>query len=379
MDFQNKYFQKFIRMRDSEVEKLLKKHPRSAKYFKINNIDVKVGETKEKVLLYTGDSLSINNIPFYQYTFDRYIEDKKEYIRSFFKTMPEGRTIDFIEKRCKFYYGDENVWVDNNKSVVIHFPKITITNSLEDSHILYDLYFKIRIYNNMFHSMVLARTTINENEIDKYLFSHTAHRTPGTYASSDALCLGATELKEIYNNVKLTNNFVLIDRLIVSIGGYLSWESLEGVPYNFISSCKNPRIVGSIAGCHHIETYINNALNLISNSNIKLRYKPEFKDNSVNIKILNTHEIDELLTHDSIPQFIRYNNVSYTFLKKADCPDSKIYRSEVVFKDEVIPVKIKKSKDNIEIEKKCHVDFLSGVIMALEKKILNYLVEINNE
>ena len=51
MDFQNKYFQEFIRMKDSEVEKLLNRHPRSAKYFKYYEITEKIGETKSYIYL----------------------------------------------------------------------------------------------------------------------------------------------------------------------------------------------------------------------------------------------------------------------------------------------------------------------------------------
>lgn len=380
MDFQNDHFQEFIRMKDSEVEKLLNRHPRSAKYFNVNNsISCSVGFTKKYICLRNDLKINVSDAGWYQYTFKKYIDDKKEYVKSFFKTLGTERTVNFIERRCKFYYGEENVWVNsNNGSVIIHFPEVVITNSLDDSHLMKDLFFKIEVSHGRICSVSLARTTVNENEVDRYIFSHLNFLKPGEYSGS--LCFGNTEMDAVYARIREDNDFRNIDKFIVSIGGYLSWESLEGVPYVKFGDYKTPKIDGIIATYYYNENHMNNALNLISNSNIKLRYKAELKDNGdTSIKLSNVYEIDELLKHNSIPQFKRFKNKSYLRIEKATCPGEEHYPSSIVFKDNTIPVKIEKTEGDVTADYMCHVGFLNRVVEMLENKLLNYLIEKDNE
>ena len=385
MDFQNKYFQEFIRMKDSEVEKLLDRHLRSAKYFKYHEIAEKIGETKSYIYLSDNSKLNIEwDISCYKYTFKQYLNDKKEFTKSFFKTIGKESTLKFIERRAIFYYGEENVWRDESSgSVIIRFPEVTITNSLEDSHIMKDLFFKLIChYDKGFGGIALARTTFNQNEIGTYVFSHLSGNSIAVYSNS--LCFGETDLSSWIKRAKGINDFRFIDKIIVSLGGYLAWESLEGVPYRKFGDCKKQKMDG-IKSDHldyrtKKDSEIEKALTIISNSDLKFSYTAKVNDDGDTvIKIKNTNDIDELLKHKSIRQFIRYENQSYSRLNKQADKNASDYNSKVIFKNQIVPVVFEPSDFVFEPEYACHIMLLTDVIAILEEKLFNYLIEIENE
>jgi len=379
MDFQNKHFQKFLRMKDSEVKKLLNKHPKSSTYYKYNEITTLVGKSNRKILLYDGINILVNDSHYHQYTFEKYLKDKESYTKSFFATIGTDATLNFIERRAKFYYGEENVWLDEeNYSVVIHFPEITITNSLGDSHVMRDLFFKISVYKGKINELALARTTFHENEIGVYLFSHESSRNIGKYSID--LCFGETEFNEFIKKSKIFNDFRFIDKMIVSLGGYLSWESLEGVPYVQFSGCKYPKYDLNIAYYQHSDELIEIGLGLIYNSELKLRYKVDMDfDGDTIIYITNKYEIDNLLKNKLIPQFIRFNNFSYKNLVKKECPSEENYTSNVRFKDKIIPIKFIRDDSAFENEMGCHIELLNKIVDKIELDLLNHLIEKDNE
>ena len=386
MDFQNKYFQQFLRMKDSEVEKLLSGHLMAAKYYKYNEISKKVGRCKTRIFLDDGYTLSNNDLQYYRYKFSDYKEDREDYKKSFFKNIGFEPTLKFIERKCKFYYGDDNVWVDADKiqgDVIIRFPEIEITNSLEDSHILKDLYFKINVRKSGFHGVSMARTTVNECEFNRYIFSHLSSCRPGKYLSD--LCLGDTEFNRDYHKAANGNDFRAIDRFIATIGGYLSWESIEGVPYKKFGDYKLPKIIekNAYVGKYDSDWSINfqNAMNLVISSGIKLSYKTRSLSNGDTIiTIENVHEIDDVLCNKIIPQFPRYNGRSYSSVSKSPIDfDAETYISQVRFNNETIPVKVEESDYDFCVPKMCHIELRDAVVRELEKELLNHLIEIDNE
>jgi len=381
MNFQNKHFQQFIRMKDSEVKKLLTIHPKSARYFFISDeIQKIVGKTKKRWMLDSGDTYTPSTLELYQLTFDRYVSIRNEYKLSFFQTIGAEATLKFIERRAKFYYGEENVSLDLlTRNVIIKFPEITITNSIGDSHVMKDIFINIYAYSGKFYDISIARTTVNENEYDRYIFSHTNEYRPGNWCSS--LCLGNTDLAEWKQKATSTNNFVYIDRFIASLEGYLSWESLEGKPYKYLAGIKTPQIqaYGGNISVTEVNDSVSKCLKLIYNSNLKLDYKTDYnEDGELQIKIVNRNDIDDLLKNDLIMQFYRYQGCSYTRVEKKHIDTTK-YASKVVFKNEIVPIVIESVENELVLERGCHIAVLNNTIEQIEKDLLNYLIKKENE
>lgn len=386
MDFQNKHFQRFIRMKDSDVKKILDRHPMSAKYFyRYEDVLEKCGQSRNNILLENGDRFNRDeyNLRQCQLTFDKYLDLKNTYKKNFFREIGTEATLDFIKRRAKFYYGEDRVWLDSeNKQVIIHFPEILITNSVEDSHVMKDIFIRITVWGK-FKDIELARTTINKDEYRRYIFSHMSESTVGSYGS--ALCFGNTDLYSWILNAKSSNSFVNIDKIIASLEGYLSWESLEGKPYKYMSIIRKIRLYGSPwrkSYRDHISSEkrdIDTAMSIISESGLKLRYKISGDGDEMKITITNTYDIDDLLKDERIEQFYRYENYSYKTINRQAAPLAEDISSYVTFKGVKVPVKIEPSQIEFNPEKACHINLFDTVVTRLENELLEYLIKKENE
>lgn len=133
---------------------------------------------------------------------------------------------------------------DKDWEVLIHFPKVTISNSENKSHEIIDLYMsiiidpegKIRDYPR------LNRSTYTKGEVDyEYRHSHAGSTVDSTinsdldkYSHFKNICLGSGPISNVlsimlneFSEVSFTLFLELLDK-------YLVWESIEGTPYQYI-------------------------------------------------------------------------------------------------------------------------------------------------
>ena len=377
MNFENKNFQKFLRMKDSDVEKLLnKKNPKASQYFIVGGKEIfkQVAKTSNLVLFPKGHTIRNDSYQFQDliYTYSNYKDDKERYRDSFFSRIGNESTLNFIKRRAEFYYGEENVWLNEEMNeIIIKFPEILITNSVEDSHLMKDIFIKFSVRNGCFSTISIARTTVTELEIGRYIFSHASQNHPGMY--SDGLCFGSTALGKWVSDAKTTNNFVFIDKIIASLDGYLSWESLEGKPYKYMSSIRDLQYNGRLA-YYRTNSELHIAMAAIANSDVKLRYALSDDNGSQKVHLKNIHEIDEVLSKsEGISQHYRYKNESYLSLEKKSFYTPE--HSEVIFKNERVSVIVESVESDQMPPKMCHKELLEEVIEAIEKELLNYLIK----
>lgn len=132
----------------------------------------------------------------------------------------------------------------------IHFPEVTITNGRSgdrNTHIIKDLFVKV-VLDGGGESLRVGelqggRTTMTKAEISsEYLHSHLRKYT---FSSGDSLpywgrfCTGSGHINIIrsdingdgFNEEKFTN-------YLVQIMGLVTWESIEGTPYNYIAEIR---------------------------------------------------------------------------------------------------------------------------------------------
>lgn len=122
----------------------------------------------------------------------------------------------------------------------IYFPKLKITNSQNFSHTIRDMYFNIVFNKEEFTKITLTgfRTTFTDREYsNRYVHSHLSS---GLTYTTMKFCLGDdTDLA--------VDQFLFIEKLkeedvdffiffFLKIKTFLEWESLEGVPYLYISN-----------------------------------------------------------------------------------------------------------------------------------------------
>lgn len=127
---------------------------------------------------------------------------------------------------------------NNSFDLVIHFPEIEITNTVEQKHKIEDLYFRISVlvnrqyfnvagHNKLQISLSGFRTTYTLKEIE-YNYAH-SHLHGGV--GWQDFCLGSSPIQILLTNLRNSPTEDNWNLFLLSIPNYLSWESLEGGPY----------------------------------------------------------------------------------------------------------------------------------------------------
>lgn len=119
----------------------------------------------------------------------------------------------------------------------IHYPEFTIRNTHDNTHVIRDLYVKLTFVDSALlrlnRTIEGMRTTLSEAELRKH-YGH-SHLQSSGYRTFATFCLGATSLAELVTDFMTTDidpdQFFI---LIMWIGEYLQWESLEGGPYHLM-------------------------------------------------------------------------------------------------------------------------------------------------
>ena len=137
----------------------------------------------------------------------------------------------------------------NNKDyyLIIHFPEINITNSQGESHIIRDLYVRTVILLNPYrywfgknNNFSGTRTTFTLEECASG-YSH-SHLHPGTiiHEFNNEFCLGSGPIAVLFNEHSMENGKAIDNNddfinafysFLYTVNSYVSWESLEGMPY----------------------------------------------------------------------------------------------------------------------------------------------------
>lgn len=203
---------------------------------------------------YIPDNLDINH----EFSYDT-IRDKGFFIENILRIF--GNDVQSIDKEI---LNDEdliNRQIPVITECIIKFPKITITNSREEKHVIKDLFLFIDFYKkgSIHHdSFYFKRSTFTLTELYKgYMHSHVGTMNVANYERSIFEikynpCLGSTTLNNIVNMFKYSyeNSFfndldyynLQVGTLFNLLDIFVSWESLEGTPFISISGLINNEI-----------------------------------------------------------------------------------------------------------------------------------------
>ncbi len=150
-------------------------------------------------------------------------------------SLVENVLTNLFEKN--WYYIPQNSYTN---SYIIHFPKITIRNSNDLTHEIHDIFvrFDVKLHNNILKLTVGSfkgtRTSLSQNEYKSlYRHSHLPKKSnESSNLSFEDFCIGTGQPISL-SLTKLTqeieeNEFI---GFCLQLEPYLSWESIEGVPF----------------------------------------------------------------------------------------------------------------------------------------------------
>lgn len=287
----------------------------------------------------------------------------------------------FILNKIEEYYGKDRVDSSDNEYITIYFPEITITNSVEQSHVIQDLYLELMVCSSGMHLYTLYRATKTIGELENsYLFSHVRS---GSVANS-SFCYGVDNaVRNIMDKIASSRveAVKLISQLCPLIESYLSWESLEGVPY-----CKIDKIVSNEwkytpVYVNSLKYNINELLACVKNNITSFKYSYDFEGDSYVIKI-NPDSINEInqLISTNFPQLCVESLNGYPSKRKEYLEteyDHLIGTKVLTFKGEEIKFNIDKSdihSESLDLKKELHPSILVEVINNLEFKFAEFLI-----
>lgn len=120
--------------------------------------------------------------------------------------------------------------------LILHYPKLVIRNSRNEFHNITDLYIKIEKWpyglEGTGASFQGARASLTKEEyVSHYSHSH----LPQSILGFNSFCLGTSDMGVLLHE-NFFNSKEELEYFLNILRSYLSWESLEGVPYISINS-----------------------------------------------------------------------------------------------------------------------------------------------
>jgi len=262
--------------------------------------------------------------------------------------------------------------------IYVHFPEITIKNSVEQEHIIRDLYLNFYIDKNRINIRGLKRATLTDSEYNNdYMFSHINTRTHELYRNNwlEEFCYGeGTSISNLVNSMRHgTKNIIKnLPFFLETIKEYLSWESLEGVPWRKIDSVLNDAHKWENIPDIDIEIYpiYEKVVSLLDGFD----YEYHLGDNGWEIRLssIDKYKVESLL-ENLYPEYLypNLNGVSVT-------PKNQIaierYKDEqfIYFKEEWRPFKLIDTEVVIP-PMKIHSELLKEVVKEIEKEFTKFL------
>lgn len=128
---------------------------------------------------------------------------------------------------------------------VIHYPRIVITNSREEVHTIKDLYVILEF--DVKFSLKAVKSYRATKSYREYLCNYTHSHSQVATNGITGFCFGSTSLDSLVGELRhATFNLLGLELLLQNLPDYLSWESLEGVPYQSISEVINKRLDSAV-------------------------------------------------------------------------------------------------------------------------------------
>ena len=167
-------------------------------------------------------------------TYSSYKLDKDDYERNLNTHIvdycPDLRIISFLSLDIKYFLG-----LDSVHDIIVHFPKVTVTNEFNRSINIQDLYAKVSIAPKarLYSIFKLARTTIPYEQFRVgYAHSHVSPISSTNAGQWQTPCVGSGPIDATMNSLRFKPfNAQLWGLFTYELAKYVTIESVVGRPY----------------------------------------------------------------------------------------------------------------------------------------------------
>jgi len=369
------------KLSEKELKKILKPNIFEAKYI-INKEYNRIYEIEAKIGKYvypkgSRDRIFIGNLQRKDYyeplTYESLQRFRKENILTKINNWIYSQFQNWCIRQFNDVYGEEFVSVDDNY-VTVWFPEVTISNSMEQSHIMRDIYLKFYIDSSQVKLEGLKRGTLTDVEIrNYYTFSHCSNNER-VFSWAESFCFGYTQIADLKDNLNTRLKLVKNLRFFLeAIKEYLSWESLEGVPYNKIDNViydKNLYTECSTSG-YDLEDCLLTVMNNIENFTYSFNfYNSEYFTYLSNSSIEEVSSILEKYYPEQLLPCLNGVSVQRNVIEEEEYDHPQF----IWFKNEYRPFKlIKTNSSEIDLPRKINTNLLSEVIEQIQYKYNEFL------
>ena len=290
--------------------------------------------------------------------------------------------ISYISKAFKQVFSETDIIhneSDSELTLLAHIPSTIITNTTGIEHELKDIYLKFIFEINSKRLIVssIARTTVTLDEYNsEYVFSHSNAKDPGKWSSG--LCFGNNTPLDIINRKIRNGDYLQVYEFFTLSEEYLKWESIEGIPYKYISKIgNNERGTDNIAYIGYLSTNmlveyeralysilpdLKYDLNIIGNGNLSATFTLDSLD-----------KIDEVLT--TVNEDYNYLRCNGESIKDRDGNNNlSNIESRIVFNGNTVPVKIlNQTESNISDKKLVHISIRNKLVSQVENELSKFI------
>lgn len=370
-----------LKLPEKELKKILSEENIYKAKYVIRNGSIYEVESKHKgvVFLNRGGVSSIEDFR-YRYTplsLNELDKIKKEQLSNTINNWTYEQWFKWCTKQFINSYGEEYVDWENDPYIIVHFPEITIRNSVEQSHIIRDLYLKFYIGQNGIVINGLRRGTLTDIEVrNDYVFSHVS--TGNIFGWNSTFCFGYTEIADLRSRLESGRNngrmtiFKELKFFLEALKEYFSWESLEGVPYRKIDDVIYDKKLWG-------DTYKQFHPSMLECVLKELESFTYVFDNSgeeyhVTLDNVSREIIGDILTEkfpESCDLYLEGRSVIKRVIQEQN------YENEFIeFKGENRPFKLITVTDvNIELPKRINVSILNEVCAIIETRFNKFLIQ----
>lgn len=163
-------------------------------------------------------------------------------------------------KRVKnFKFLEFNSEINASYLLLIYFENIKITNSQNNVHDINDLYVVLGFNSIGVCTNLYGTRSLKSNVEQYYRYSH-SHLPTGQIGYPKKFCTGSGEMSIVMGNLGKEFTDVNFKIFLALLKPYLSWESLEGVPYIRMSNLSGKSFVTENNAVSYNDLGVNNLI-----------------------------------------------------------------------------------------------------------------------
>lgn len=379
-----------LKMSEKEQKEILSDSPYKSKYFIYDNHIYEILSKKNHILyrdlktdnLIVSEFKNFHNL-YKPLTFEKYKQCLQDNMLSKLRNKTNKELIEIYFNILTKVYNKEHLDIIDN-TIIIYFPEITVTNTLEQSLQLRDIYIRFNFQHGLLYYIQFARTRASQVELNNsYLFSHINYFTLGNYTSS--FCFGgSTPIAKVIEKCRrsVVDCFKNIENLGLLLKEYLSWESLEGIPFTNIGDVlENKNKYTVVSGNYFSESIFDLSMEALKDNLDSFTYEYELTK-GIKLTKESIQVIDDILSASEVLKDYMYLRLDTDSVIENVNIESFLHlngnNSQVIFKGNQVKCIVDKV-ENLEIpekqlDKKIHVVLLNRVILNIEQGFTKFII-----